>query len=73
MCIEKHLYEYMQVKSRPEKSRIVTAIVESIRRGASNSGGGFVRKVSVSWNIENLGFVSPPDRCLTLLLPTSRS
>ena len=36
----------MKVKSRPEKSRIVSAIVESIRKGAVNSGGGFVRKVS---------------------------
>ena len=46
MCIDKHLDDYMKVKSRPEKSRIVTAIVENIRRGAANSGGGFVRKVS---------------------------
>ena len=45
MCIDKHLDDYMKVKSRPEKSRIILEIIESIRKGAVHSGGGFVRKV----------------------------
>jgi hypothetical protein len=48
MCIESHLDNYLKVKSRAQKSKIVTAIVLNIRKAAAQSGGGFVRKVRES-------------------------
>ena len=45
MCIESHLDDYMRVKGRQHKSKIVTTIVRDIRNAAAHSGGGFVRKV----------------------------
>ena len=44
MCIDSHLESYVEVKSRQQKSKIVTSIVQNIRKAASESGGGFVRK-----------------------------
>mmetsp|Transcript_65442 Transcript_65442/g.98694 ORF Transcript_65442/g.98694 Transcript_65442/m.98694 type:complete len:371 (-) Transcript_65442:84-1196(-) len=44
MCIDSHLDSYVKVKSRQQKSKIVTSIVQNIRKAASSSGGGFVRK-----------------------------
>jgi hypothetical protein len=38
----------MAVKSRQQKSRIVTTIVDGIKRSAGKEGGGFVRKVRSS-------------------------
>jgi hypothetical protein len=35
----------MEVKSRQQKSRIVTNIVGEIKRSAGIDGGGFIRKV----------------------------
>ena len=38
----------MEVKSRQQKSKIVTTIVEGIKKSAGEDGGGFVRKVRLS-------------------------
>lgn len=46
VTIDNHLDKYMEVKSRQQKSRIVTTIVDNIKRSAGKEGGGFVRKVS---------------------------
>ena len=45
MCIDSHLEKYIEVKSRQQKSNIVSNIVHNITKAASKSGGGFVRKV----------------------------
>lgn len=44
IIIDNHLHTYMQAPDRRQKSKIVTAIVRSIR-SASESGEGFIRKV----------------------------
>lgn len=45
MMIDSHLDNYLKVKSRQLKSKIVTTIVLNIRKAAAQSGCGFVRKV----------------------------
>mmetsp|Transcript_62926 Transcript_62926/g.153207 ORF Transcript_62926/g.153207 Transcript_62926/m.153207 type:complete len:616 (+) Transcript_62926:428-2275(+) len=42
--IDRHLDTYMKVKSRQQKSKIVTNIVDHIQKSAGDDGGGFVRK-----------------------------
>ncbi|KAG7348969.1 hypothetical protein IV203_011566 [Nitzschia inconspicua] len=44
VTIESHLEKYMEVKSRQQKSRIVSSIVDGIKHSAGQEGGGFVRK-----------------------------
>mmetsp|Transcript_15928 Transcript_15928/g.27797 ORF Transcript_15928/g.27797 Transcript_15928/m.27797 type:complete len:404 (-) Transcript_15928:43-1254(-) len=44
MAIDNHLDSYMKVKSRQQKSKIVTSIVEGIKKSAGCNGGGFIRK-----------------------------
>ena len=48
ITIDNHLDKYMEVKSRQQKSKIVTTIVDGIKKSAGEEGGGFVRKVSDS-------------------------
>jgi hypothetical protein len=47
ITIDNYLDKYMDVKSRQQKSKIVTMIVEGIKKSAGQDGGGFVRKASL--------------------------
>ncbi|KAL3936357.1 MAG: hypothetical protein SGARI_002592 [Bacillariaceae sp.] len=45
LTIDNHLDKYMEVKSRQQKSKIVSTIVDGIKKSVGEEGGGFVRKI----------------------------